>query len=204
MLETLAEGFLEGIANMTWMEGIAFVFGVISVWFEKQENILVFPTGLVNVFLSIYVCFTVGLYADMGINAYYFAVSIYGWINWSRTKNGDNVLQITYSSLSEHLKSATLTALSFVVIYFLLNNLTNSDVPLWDALTTSLFITAMWLVAHKKIENWHYWIAGNLISIPLYFSKGLMLFSAQYVIFFGLAIWGLVSWRGRVGTTFCK
>lgn len=198
-MDWVINGFLDGLAQMTWVEAVAFAFGVVSVWYEKQENILVFPTGLVNVSLSIYICFKALLYADMGINTYYFFMSIYGWYNWSRKQNGD-ALHITSCNIGDHLKNLILTTGSFIVLFLGLSNFTNSDVPLWDALTTSLFITAMWLVARKKIENWHFWIVGNLISIPLYFSKGLILFSLQYFIFLVLAILGLLSWRAKLNT----
>jgi len=196
-MEWIFEGLLAGLNQMTWIETIAFIFGVTSVWYEKQENILVFPTGLVNVTLSIYICYKALLFADMGINGYYVLMSIYGWINWSRKRDGCT-LPITRSNFSDLFKSAVLTGSSFLVLYFGLKNFTNSDVPLWDALTTSFFITAMWLVARKKFENWHFWIIGNLISVPLYFSKGLILFSLQYLIFLVLAIAGLVAWRKKI------
>lgn len=192
------DNLMVGLSNMTWIEGIAFVFGVVSVWYEKQENILVFPTGLVNVGLSIYISYHVLLYADMGTYGYYFLMSIYGWYSWSRKKDNHNILIVSRNSTTEHFQCAILSAGSFVIIYFGLRNFTDSDVPFWDSLTTAFFITAMWLVAKKKIENWHYWIAGNVISVPLYFSKGLMLFSLQYLIFLGLAVAGLIAWQKKV------
>ncbi len=182
---------------MTWIEGVVFAFGVFSVWFEKQENILVFPVGMVSVLLSVYVCFTVHLYADMGINAYYFLISIYGWYNWSRKKGDEKILVVSYNNLTENIRGLLLTVSVLAVLYLVLSNYTNSDVPFWDGLTTAFFITAMWLVAKKKIENWYYWIAGNVISVPLYFNKELMLLSLQYLIFLGLAVAGLIVWRKR-------
>ncbi len=199
-MEWIAEGLISGLTRLTWMEGIAFIFGVISVWYEKQENILVFPTGLVNVTLSMYICYQALLYADMGINGYYFLMSIYGWYNWSRKDDGRNILIVSCNNSTENVQSALLTASVFLVLYFGLTNLTNSDVPFWDGLTTAFFITAMWLMTKKKIENWYYWIAGNLISVPLYFSKGLILFSLQYLIFLILAIAGWFSWRRKLAS----
>ena len=197
-MDLFVDGLLTGLQSMTWMEGIAFLFGVISVWYEKQENILVFPTGMVNVLLSVYICYIARLYADMGINGYYFIISIYGWYNWSREEEGHKILRITRNSIIQNVQSLVLTTGVFVVLYLALSRLTNSDVPFWDGLTTAFFVTAMWLVARKKIENWYYWIAGNLISIPLYFSKGLILFSLQYGIFLALAIAGLVAWNRKL------
>jgi len=182
---------------MTWVEAVAFGFGVVSVWYEKQEDIRVFPTGIVNVLLTVYLCFTIGLYASMGVNVYYFLMSIYGWYNWSRASEKEKSLRVGYGNQSDRIKMLALAVLAFVVLFFGLSKITNSNSPFWDALASAFFITAMWLVAEKKIENWYAWIIGNLISIPLYFSKGLILFSFQYFIFLVVAILGLLSWRHK-------
>ncbi|MDA0193664.1 MAG: nicotinamide riboside transporter PnuC [Bacteroidetes bacterium] len=193
----LIDGLYTGLNQITWVEVVAFGFGVVSVWYEKQENILVFPTGIVNVLLSVYVCLTVGLYADMGINVYYFFMSIYGWINWTRKNDGKKTLLVGYCNRNDRIIMMVLGGGSFLILLFGLTKFTDSDVAFWDSLTTAFFITAMWLLAEKKIENWYAWIIGNLISIPLYFSKGLVLFSFQYLIFLILAIMGLISWRKK-------
>ena len=95
------------------------------------------------------------------------------------------------------IKIILLWGSSFLLLLFVLNEFTDSDVIFWDSLNTAFFITAMWLLAEKKVENWYAWIIGNFISIPLYFSKELVLFSFQYLIFLILAIMGLISWRKK-------
>jgi nicotinamide mononucleotide transporter len=190
----LLQELWNGILEMTVWEFVGVVFGLLSVWYSKKENILVFPTGIVSVLIYIYICFFAKLYADMGINLVYFIMSIYGWIYWSKKVN-ENVIPITYCSRYEIIIYSSLIPVFFFLLYYLLTNFTDSDVPAWDSLTTSLFLIGMWLMAKKKIENWIIWIIGDAISIPLYFYKGLVLTSFQFTAFLVLAIMGYFSWK---------
>lgn len=197
-LELLLEGFKQGLQNMTWLEAIAVFFGLLSVWYARKQNILVYPTGIVNVLIFVYICFKAKLYADMGINAYYFIMSVYGWYFWTRKDAASQAPPITRNSQQEWIISALLVVSSFAALFFVLTNFTDSDVPFWDSLTTSFAFLAMWLMARKKLANWTAWIATNLISIPLYFYKGLMLTSFQYLVFLILAIMGFITWRNEI------
>lgn len=190
----IISGISEGIANLSPLEAMGVLFGLISVWFAKKENILVFPTGIVSVLIYVYLCFTTRLYADMGINAYYFIMSVYGWHYWSRKDSSSNATPVTRNSRKEWFISIAILVISFIILSLVLANLTDSDVPIIDALTTSIFIVGMQLMAKKKIENWLAWIVGDLISIPLYFYKGLTLTSFQFIIFFIIAVLGYLSW----------
>jgi len=193
ILETL----LENIQNTTLIEAIAVIFGLISVWFEKKENILVFPTGLVSVILYIYITYTVQLFADMGINAFYFVMSIYGWYMWARGGKGGTKLPITYSGFKGNLINILGVAVVFIILWFVLNNYTNSDVPVWDAMTTAFFVVGMYLMALKKMENWIAWLIGNFISIPLYAYKDLAFTAVQFMVFFIISVFGWLEWRKR-------
>lgn len=187
----------QNFADTSLHEGIAVLFGILSVWFAKKENILVFPTGIVSVLIYIYICFFAKLYADMGINFVYFVMSIYGWIMWSGKDASKKALPISWCSRREHLISLGMLAAFFIVLSFSLSRYTDSNVPLIDSLTTAIFIVGMWLMARKKIENWIYWIAGDLISIPLYFYKDLALTSLQFTVFLVLAVMGYTEWRRK-------
>ncbi|MFK7922774.1 MAG: nicotinamide riboside transporter PnuC [Bacteroidia bacterium] len=180
------------------LEAIGVIFGLASVWYAKQENILVYPTGLISTAIFVYLLFHWGLYGDMGINAYYFAMSIYGWYNWSRPAENARVLPISWASRKEHLWGGGILLISAAALYYLLDNYTDSTVPLIDGITTAIFFVGMWFMANKKIENWIYWIIGDLISIPLYFYKGLTLSSFQYIIFLILAVQGYLAWRNSL------
>jgi len=192
------ELFLHNLQESTWTEGVAVFFGLLSVWFARKENILVYPTGIINVLLYVYICYHAGLYADMGINAFYFVVSVYGWYNWARVDQDKHHIPISRLSTKGWILSSGGVLLFFVPIAFLLHEYTNSTVPVWDAFTTAIFIISMWLMALKKIENWLGWIIGDMLVIPLFFSKGLVLSSFQYVVFLILAVMGYIEWRNKL------
>ncbi len=182
---------------MTWLEAIAVFFGLLSVWYARKENILVFPTGIVSVLIYVYICFGAKLYADMGINAYYFVMSVYGWYTWTQV-TGKPALPISYNTPFETRMSISILVISFTILWYALSNFTDSDVPVWDALTTSIFFVAMYLMARKKVENWIAWIVADIISIPLYFYKGLILTSFQFLVFLVLAVMGYITWKQQM------
>lgn len=193
VLETL----LENIRQTTAIEATAVLFGLASVWFEKKENILVYPLGIVSVLLYVYITYHAKLYADMGINTFYFVMSIYGWFMWTRGGEGGKKLSISYSGFKGNLVNFIAVAVAYAILWYLLSYHTNSDVPVWDAMTTSFFVVGMYLMALKKIENWIAWMIGNFISIPLYAYKGLVFTSVQFVVFFIIAVLGYFEWRKR-------
>lgn len=190
--------FLQNLTNTTWPEIIAVIFGLLSVWYARKENILVYPTGIINVAIYVYICYVAGLYADMGINAFYFVMSVYGWYNWSRFDANKKHIPITKLSGKGWGIAMAGTVLFFIPITYILIKFTDSSVPYWDAFTTSIFIISMWLMALKKIENWIGWIVGDLLVIPLFYNKDLILTSFQYVVFLILAIMGYVEWQRKI------
>lgn len=177
------------------LEVLGVIFGLLSVWYAKRENIWVFPTGIISTGIYVYLLFYAGLYGDMGINAYYFAMSIYGWYIWSRPTGQRAVPPVSRASRQENRIGLLILLAAFGLVYLILLNFTDSTVPLIDAFTTAIFFVGMWFMARKQIENWIYWIIGDFISIPLYHYKGLTLTSIQYIVFLGLAISGYLSWR---------
>ncbi len=196
-LLNILETLLENIRNTSLIEAIAVIFGIASVWFEKKENILVYPVGLVSVILYIYITYHVQLFADMGINVFYFVMSIYGWYMWARGGKGGTPLPISYSGVKGNLVNGFSVIAVFFILWFVLVNYTNSDVPVWDAMTTAFFVIGMYLMALKKIENWIAWMAGNFISIPLYAYKDLVFTSVQFSVFFIISVLGWIEWRKR-------
>lgn len=190
--------FVDQLLATTAIEFLAVVFGIASVWFSKQEKILVYPTGIVSVGLTIFITYQYKLYADTGINAYYLLMSIYGWYHWKQTKVGADQIPISKSSKNGNIVNVLVTLCSFFLLWLLLSKFTDSDVPVWDALTTSFALTAMYLMALKKIEHWYFWIGTNLSSIPLYMYKELPFISFQFVVFACIAVSGLITWRKKL------
>ena len=194
--------FYENLMETTWLEFIAVIFGIASVYFAKKANILVYPTGIISTLIFIHICFFAQLYADMGINLFYASMSIYGWYMWTRKDENRKVLPIRWNTKKEQLMGILLIPVLYVVIFGLIYIFKQDDpeymqsyIPYIDSFTTSIFLIGMWYMARKKIENWIYWIAGNIISIPLYFIKGLAFTSFQFTIFLVLAVLGLMEWN---------
>ncbi len=192
------------IIDTSWLEVFAVIFGILSVWFARKENIWVYPTGIVNVLIYVYLCFYAGLYADMAINAFYFVMSVFGWYNWSRRTGNNDHVPISTLSLVQWVFYVILIAVAYGIIYYVLINYTDSTVPRFDSFTTALFIAAMWLMAIKKIENWLLWILGDVLVIPMFAIKGLAFTSVQYIVFLVLAIMGYIEWRKRLNPVKAK
>lgn len=199
MITELARTLLTDIINTTAIEYIAVATGILSVWFCRKENILVYPTGIVNVLIYIYLFFAAGMYANMGINAVFFFTSIYGWYKWAHNSNGEP-LRVTALSRQQLILFALIILSISVVLYFVLKNFTRSEIPVSDSFTTALFIVAMWLQAIKKLETWILWIAGDVIMIPLSMSMGLAFTGLQYLAFLFLAVSGYFEWRKSLNT----
>ncbi|WP_353169448.1 nicotinamide riboside transporter PnuC [Flavobacterium sp.] len=196
MFETIINQY-KSIPN--WQIGIeiiTFIFGVLSVYLAKKENILVYPTGMICTILTVYIMFHANYYADMSINIYYSIMSIYGWFQWKKITNGE-VLSISRTSMKEKIIGIilfTLTAIICIFIYTLFSYKLQLNNYL-DVFTTSLFFTAMWYMAKKKIENWTLWIVGNTIAVYIFFDRQLYIIAIQYIIFTILAISAYIEWK---------
>ncbi|MDG1778767.1 MAG: nicotinamide riboside transporter PnuC [Flavobacteriaceae bacterium] len=178
------------------LEVLAVLLGILSVWYAKKENILVFPTGIISTILYVYICFKFVLYGDVIINIYYTMMSLYGWFMWQRKIKGKTIAiaQSTTKDMMWALVIFVSTA-AFVVLVYLYFDRFNRITDYFDTFTTGVFFAAMWLMANKKIEHWLFWIVGNLISIPLYFVKGLGFSGLQFTVFLMLAIQGYFEWK---------
>ena len=182
---------------------VAVIGGIISVWFSRKESIWVYPTGLINTILFIYISVKGQLLGEASVNLYYTIMSLYGWWLWTRKDqvSGDQILHIT----TNDLKDWQFQLLFFGIAYLLLlGALTLAKayfvpeaIPWADAFASATAYTGMWGMAKKKVASWYWWIATNLASIPLYFVKGYMFTAVQFMILLLLAIAGLISWQKK-------
>ena len=181
---------------MTFLEMFAVLFGLISVWYSKRNNVLVFPTGMISTAIFVYLLFKWSLLGDMIINGYFFIMSIYGWYVWSRKKN-EAFTPITSLTKKEVIPSVFIFFFSVIIVYlvYIYFDMWNSYTAYIDNLTTAIFFVGMWLMANRKIESWFFWILGDVISVPLYLYKGLTFTSLQYLIFTFIAISGYYTWK---------
>ena len=208
------------------LELLAALFGVISVFYARNENILVFPTGIISTAIYVYLLSQWSLYGDLIINIYYTMMSIYGWYMWHKVIDNENHhISITRTSTGDKLKAGVIfvtTSVFVIVVYRYYNVMPNNlgftesvsyawlhltagnikdfriATPFLDTFTTGIFFAAMWLMANKKLENWTLWIVGNVVSIPLYFVKGFGFTGVQYSVFLVLAIFGYIEWRKQI------
>lgn len=179
------------------LELIAVLFGFLSVWFSKEENILVYPTGIVSTLIFVYLLWQWQLLGDMMINFYYSTMSIYGWYVWTRKVDAIHFIPITKTTMKEHLWSIFIFAGTWLFTYGIYEYFEKwTDWTAYvDTFTTAIFFVGMWLMARKKLENWIYWIIGDIISVPLYFYKGLTFTSIQYFLFTIIAFYGYRAWK---------
>lgn len=191
------DSYLEKEAYVIILEAVAMVAGILSVWYAKKENILVFPTGLVATVISVHLFLKDGLLGDMMMNFYWSAMSIYGWWNWSRKKDDKKVVQISRTTTREKLIGIGLF-LGTMIINYSVYKIFDYEIGTSnyvDIFTSGLFFTAMWYMALKKLENWTLWIIADLITIPLYAYRGWGMLSLQYIIFTILAIQAYNAWK---------
>ena len=191
--------FLNDLRATGWIEFVAVIFGIISVYFSRKENIWVYPTGLINTTFYVYLSFKGHLLGEASVNVYYTLISIYGWWLWGKKDNTNHtILKITYSDKKQWRNQLIFFASLYILIFFGLTYLKKEfapgAIPWADALASAAAFTGMWLMAKKKVESWIWWIATNIVSIPLYFVKSYVFTSIYYIILLGMAISGLIMW----------
>jgi nicotinamide mononucleotide transporter len=194
--------FVDGMKNTTGLEYIAVFSGIVSVWFSRKENILVYPTGLINTIIYIYLSFKGSLLGEASVNFYYTVMSIYGWILWAkRNEQHEHVVHITYSDKRWWTYQLLFFLTFYVAIFISLTSLKKSfapnAIPWADAFASATAFTGMWLMTKKKVESWWWWIATNIASIPLYFVKHYVFTSVYYLILLVMAVFGLIEWMQR-------
>ncbi|MCX8020632.1 MAG: nicotinamide riboside transporter PnuC [Chitinophagaceae bacterium] len=203
-LQDIWQQLITNIRQTQWPEWVSALAQVISVWYARKNNVLVYPTGIIGVLLAAYVYFFMvqpPLIAYGALNLYYFLMSLYGWYNWLKKKdNGQFTYPISWCTVSERLIGLFIFAASWVLIYLVLMNPGTPATPVMESLVSASAVTAMWWMAKRKIENWLAWIFSNLAAIPLNFSKGLIFFSLMYGLFLLMAWWGFQEWKQKFTT----
>ncbi|REC44680.1 nicotinamide riboside transporter PnuC [Chryseobacterium pennipullorum] len=191
------------------LEACGAIFGTLSVYFSIKKNIWVYPTGIISTLIYVYILFNFGLLGDCLINVYYTIMSVYGWVLWSKNSKDHIHVEVTWATRKEWVYAVILFILSLAfvtLIYYYkpyIDHMESSSFGLdhldwanWlDVLTTSIFLVGMWFMAKQRIENWIFWIIGDLICIPMMIFKGLGITSVQYLVFTIMAILGYLNWK---------
>ncbi len=178
------------------VEVLGVVFSVLYLFFSIQQNILLWPMGIISALLYMVVFYQTKFYADMGLNAYYFFISIYGWRLW-RNSGHNTVNELLMSRISLKISGILLgiTLVSFIGIGFLLDKFTDSPIPYWDAFTTAVSFTATWMLARKILEHWILWLIVDAVSMGLYLYRGLYPTLILFAIYTTMAVIGYFEWR---------
>ena len=198
-MNQLFQALVEGLKATSSLEYVAVVTGIISVWLSRAEHVWLYPIGLINTTIYIYLSIHGQLYGEASVNLYYTIMSIWGWWLWTRkTADAKPELQIRFSNGREWLGQIIFCGIFYTIIYLALSYLKKDfapgAIPWADAFAASTAYTGMWLMARKKVESWWWWIATDAASIPLYAVKGYVFSSFQFLVFTILAILGLISW----------
>lgn len=180
------------------IEWLAVGFGVSEVLLAKKNSIWLYPTGIISILLSMFLLLNVKLYAEMLLSIYYLVMSIYGWIIWKKRRQ-DAENQVSWTNNQELTIAVLISVLGFFILYFVLRNHTDSDVPLLDAFVSSTAWAGMWLLAKRKIENWIFLNISNIVAIPLLFHKKLPLMACLTTFLFIVAIFGFIEWKKIIG-----
>lgn len=209
-MTSLFESIYNGLLQTTWLELIAVIAGIASVWYSRKESILVYPIGLINTTIYIYLSFKGHLLGEASVNLYYTLMSLWGWYLWTRVDpNKHNIiLQITKSNARDWIHQVLFFLAFYFSLYFSLTYLKKEfapeAIPWADALASAAAYTGMWLMAKKKVESWIWWIITNIASIPLYFVKGYTFTSVQFLVLLVLAVAGLKSWNDKAKNNVIK
>jgi nicotinamide mononucleotide transporter len=199
MIDFLFDQYKTASTIQIILEFLGFIFGIMSVYYAKKENILVFPTGLIATVITVYLLYQAKYYGDMTVNFYYSIMSIFGWYRWKSNKRKPD-LKITRTSKKEKIIGVVLFLFTIGITYFIYVFFDYKlEIPNYiDIFTSGLFFTAMWYMALKKIENWTLWIIGDCIVVPLFAYRGLGMLSLQYLIFTILAIMAYLEWKKTI------
>ena len=197
IIDFLFQQYSDYSLTHTLLELFAVFMNILSVIYAKRNSVLLYPTGLIGTGIFVYLLFNFSLLGDMIINFYFVIMSIYGWYYWTKKKDRKFIHNVSRVSGNEYYFSILLAVISLISVYLVYEffGKWNSWTAYVDSITTAIFFVAMWLMARRKIESWVFWFIGDIITIPLYFYKGLTISSIQYLIFSILAILGYISWK---------
>jgi nicotinamide mononucleotide transporter len=181
--------------SANWTELLGSLTGILCVWLLVRQNIWNWPIGIANNIFYVFIFYKSGLFADMGLQFVYLSIAVYGWWNWLHGGKNHSELSVVRTSPKGLLGYCGITAASTAILYSLLRSFTPSTVPFADGLTTSLFLTAQFMMSRKLVENWWFWIVGDVLVIALYIYKHLYLTTGLYLVMLAMCVVALIEWQ---------
>ncbi|TDQ01223.1 nicotinamide riboside transporter PnuC [Labedaea rhizosphaerae] len=185
-------------APTTWGEVLGFVTGALCVWLVARQHVANWPIGIANNLVFFALFLHNGLFADGWLQIVYLVLGVYGWWAWLRGGERHSELAVSRTTPVQWWALAGTGVVATAGMTVLLDTATSSTVPLADSVTTVLSLLATWGQARKKLESWWLWIAADLVYVPLYLYKDLVLTAILYVGFLALCAMGLRNWLGAL------
>lgn len=178
------------------IEIIGFLVGLAYLYFEYHANRLVWLMSVIMPMFSLWVYYRAGLYADFGINIYYLAIAVYGYVCWSFNLRKKKSRQLPISRMPGrfYLPVVMIFGIIFVALALGLDNYTNSTVPWYDAFTTALSIVGLWMLARKYVEQWIVWFVVDIVCVGLYIYKQIPFYAGLYAVYTVIALFGYRKW----------
>ncbi len=178
------------------LEFAGLIFGLLCVWFLIRQNVLTWPAGIIYVIISFVIFIQAKLYADFILHIFFLILNIYGWYYWvAPREQSQQKIPVTLTGSKTMSVLLLVSALAVYVSGKLLELYTDASLPYWDSTTSILSLSAMWLTAKKKIENWIIWFVVDLLATGIYFYKGIYFYCLLYLVYIGMAIAGYLAWR---------
>ena len=185
---------------LNW-EMVAVLLAVSYPLLAVREKILCWYAAFVSSIIYVALFWQASLPMQALLSVYYVGMAIYGWWNWKFGGAGEDELTIRSWPLQQHLTVAVgIVALTAVSGYWLAAN-TESAWPYVDSFLTWASIVTTWMVAHKILENWLYWVVINSASAVLYLDRELYLTALLFAAYVVIVIFGYLSWRKRLAVT---
>ena len=178
--------------NWSLLETCAVFFSLAYVILAAKENIWCWAAAIISVSIYVYICYNAQLYAETGLQVFYFFMAVYGYFSWS---NNNKPLQISEWKINTHLLIILAGSLTTFLLGFLFSTYTNAKIPIIDSLTTVFSIFATYMVVKKILSNWLYFIIIDTISIYLYFSRELHLTALLFLFYTFIAVIGFIKWN---------
>lgn len=209
-MNEVLDGILSYARHMDVLEFAGLVFGLLAVWWLIKQNIYTWPAGIIYVFISFVIFWRIRLYGDFFLHIFFLILNIYGWYYWSHGKKETHQeVKVTTHTIKENLILAALSGLGILLFgYFLqhlpvlFTDLAPAALPYWDATTSILSVTGMWLTTRKKLENWYYWLTVNILATIIYAYKGIYFYSFLYFVYIFLSFSGYIEWRKSMKTQY--
>jgi nicotinamide mononucleotide transporter len=176
------------------LEAVAVLFGIVSVFLSVRENIWSWPTAIVNVSLYFALFYESGLYSDMGLQAVYFVLSVYGWYEWLYGGKDHTALKVSRTPRRVWSVLAVIGLVVWTSLGRLTSGLPGVSLPYVDAGTTTTSLIAQWMMTRKLLENWVLWTIVDVVYIGMFIYKGLYLTAFNYAVYLVLAVMGFFAW----------